>query len=230
MVKRLASFIVCLGLLGISLSAQDKEWKKTLEAKLKEAYPLTKMDNALFAGRTALKNTGIVLTVQQAGIPATDGGGLMARFAIAKDGKLTNPQGRTGPGAYVCKVGDQLYVRDVNVDDDKIDIKLLTVDPIETSSKGTNTAQRYYAMVRFQFEKGFLPTADVAAIMKAIAPVLSTADQSSSAKTVELGQTFEQVEKILGKPENIAKLGPKTIYTYKNLKVIFTDGKVTDVQ
>ena len=47
-----------------------------------------------------------------------------------------------------------------------------------------------------------------------------------------MGQTFEEVEAILGKPDTVAKLGSKTIYTYKSvgMKVIFTDGKVTDVQ
>lgn len=49
-------------------------------------------------------------------------------------------------------------------------------------------------------------------------------------KKVELGQTAEQVEATLGKPEKIINLGPKTVYVYKDLKIIFMDGKVTDVQ
>ena len=50
-------------------TAQDVDWKKDLESKLTEAYPLTRMDNNLFAGRTALKERGIVLIVKQDGIP-----------------------------------------------------------------------------------------------------------------------------------------------------------------
>jgi hypothetical protein len=75
-------------------------------------------------------------------------GGLMARFSRVRDGQITNPQGRTGPEAYVAKTGDQFYVRDISVDDEKVEFKLLTVDPIESTSKGTTRAQRYYAMVQ----------------------------------------------------------------------------------
>jgi hypothetical protein len=52
----------------------------------------------------------------------------------------------------------------------------------------------------------------------------------SQPKTIELGQTIAQVEAILGRPETIVNLGAKTTYVYKSLKVIFTNGKVTDVQ
>lgn len=227
--KVLAAALSLLFLVA-SVSAQDKNWKKALEEKLKENYPVTKMDNALFAGRTAIKDAGVVLTVQQGGIPATDGGGLVARFSRVRNGQVTNPQGRTGPGAYVCKIGDQVYVRDISVDDDKIDFKLVTVESIQDTVKGTTRAQRYYAMVRFEFDKDFLSTANVEQIAKAVGPVLATQSQATSAKTIELNQTIEQVEAILGKPESVAKLGNKTIYTYKSMKVIFMDGKVTDVQ
>ncbi len=34
----------------------------------------------------------------------------------------------------------------------------------------------------------------------------------------------------LGQPEKIVNLGPKQIYVYKDLKVTFLKGKVSDVQ
>lgn len=43
-------------------------------------------------------------------------------------------------------------------------------------------------------------------------------------------QTIEHVERILGKPATVVKLGEKTIYTYKDMKVVFMNGKVSDVQ
>src|ERR1700683_243377 len=162
--------------------AQDSTWKKSLEDALKQAYPLTKLDNGLFAGNTSLKNTGIVLTASQAGIPATDGGGLFERISIVRNGKITNPQGRTGPGAYVCNVGDPLYVRDIKVDDDKIEVKLVTVDPISSTYKGTTRAQRYYAIVHYEFDPGYLPTATVPDLVKAIGAVLATPDQATASK------------------------------------------------
>jgi len=40
----------------------------------------------------------------------------------------------------------------------------------------------------------------------------------------------DQVKSALGQPEKIVDLGKKQIYVYKDLKVTFVDGKVTDVQ
>jgi len=46
----------------------------------------------------------------------------------------------------------------------------------------------------------------------------------------ELGMTIAQVVAILGQPDSIADAGAKQIYSYKDSKVTFTDGKVTAVQ
>jgi hypothetical protein len=48
--------------------------------------------------------------------------------------------------------------------------------------------------------------------------------------TVSMGQTTAQVEAIMGKPKSIANLPNKTIYVYDGLKVVFVNGKVSDVQ
>lgn len=48
--------------------------------------------------------------------------------------------------------------------------------------------------------------------------------------TVALGQTPDQVEAILGAPLHKAKIGTKEIYSYKDLKVTFVNGKVKDIQ
>ncbi len=48
--------------------------------------------------------------------------------------------------------------------------------------------------------------------------------------TTSLGQTTDQVISDMGQPVKIVKLGTKQIYYYKDLKVIFVNGKVTDVQ
>lgn len=49
-------------------------------------------------------------------------------------------------------------------------------------------------------------------------------------KQVELNQSPEQVVNVLGQPEKIVNLGAKVTYIYKDMKVIFVDGKVSDVQ
>jgi hypothetical protein len=49
-------------------------------------------------------------------------------------------------------------------------------------------------------------------------------------QTIQLGQTTDQVQAALGKPDKDVKLGVKEIYIYKDMKVTFKDGKVSDVQ
>jgi hypothetical protein len=48
--------------------------------------------------------------------------------------------------------------------------------------------------------------------------------------SIEKGQTPDQVQAALGKPDKIVNLGSKQIYVYKDLKVTFLNGKVSDVQ
>jgi len=45
-----------------------------------------------------------------------------------------------------------------------------------------------------------------------------------------VGQTIEQVESSQGQPQRKATVGAKTIYFYKDMKVTFQNGKVTDIQ
>jgi hypothetical protein len=47
---------------------------------------------------------------------------------------------------------------------------------------------------------------------------------------IEKGMTPDQVEAAMGKPEKKVTLGSKVIYYYKDMKVIFISGKVSDVQ
>src|ERR1700691_4052464 len=48
--------------------------------------------------------------------------------------------------------------------------------------------------------------------------------------SIEKGMTVDQVEAAMGKPEKKVTLGTKQIYYYKDMKVIFLSGKVSDVQ
>ena len=61
-----------------------------------------------------------------------------------------------------------------------------------------------------------------------IAPPPPPADQPPP--NIEVGQTVDQVVASLGQPQRIAKVGAKQIYFYKDLKVTFTNGKVSDVE
>jgi hypothetical protein len=64
--------------------------------------------------------------------------------------------------------------------------------------------------------------------MPAIAPTPPPSD--APPPTIELGQTKDQVTTALGQPVKIVKLGAKEIFYYKDLKVTFTAGKISNVE
>lgn len=49
-------------------------------------------------------------------------------------------------------------------------------------------------------------------------------------QTIEKGQSTDQVQASLGKPDKLINLGTKQIWVYKDIKVTFLNGKVSDVQ
>jgi hypothetical protein len=48
--------------------------------------------------------------------------------------------------------------------------------------------------------------------------------------SIQMGMTVDQVEAALGTPDKKVTIGAKIIYVYKDLKVTFTNGKVSDAQ
>jgi len=73
------------------------------------------------------------------------------------------------------------------------------------------------------------PPAQPAAPMAAIAPPPPPADQPPP--EIKIGQTKDQVVAGFGQPVRMAKLaGTKEIYFYKDMKVTFTAGKVSNVE
>jgi hypothetical protein len=74
------------------------------------------------------------------------------------------------------------------------------------------------------------PSAPVAppAPMAAIPPPPPPAD--APPPTIAIGQTKDQVTAAFGQPTRAAKLGVKEIYYYKDMKVTFTNGKVSNVE
>ncbi|MBV9778572.1 MAG: hypothetical protein JOY62_01250 [Acidobacteriaceae bacterium] len=72
-------------------------------------------------------------------------------------------------------------------------------------------------------------------VSQATAPETGTAGgvlvvSSPSPVTISLGQTIDQVVASLGNPKQIVNLGAKQIYVYSDMKVIFANGRVSDVQ
>ena len=72
------------------------------------------------------------------------------------------------------------------------------------------------------------PAPAAAAPMPEIAPPAPPSD--APPPTIALGQTKNQVTAAFGQPVRTAKLGVKEIFYYKDMKVTFTNGKVSNVE
>ena len=64
----------------------------------------------------------------------------------------------------------------------------------------------------------------------AVAGGPSAPGPSDPPPTITLGQTPEEVTSVLGQPSRIVDLGAKKIYSYPDMKIIFTNDRVSDVK
>ncbi len=100
--------------------------------------------------------------------------------------------------------------------------EVITVQPADNADQGNQGGQSS------QPAQTSVAAAPAPAPMPEIAPPPPPAD--TPPPTIALGQTVDQVTGSFGQPTRIAKLGTKTIYYYKDMKVTFTNGKVSNVQ
>lgn len=134
------------------------------------------------------------------------------------------------------ELGERVYPSQIEVaqDKDRVTMRFVECD----SCNGVAEPSTFKAEIAFQFAKGSLRTASVQQVMDTISEVLAFDEDADTAQnqampappTIELGQSIEQVVAALGQPEKIVNLAEKRIYVYKDLKVTFLNGKVSDVQ
>ena len=153
--------------------------------------------------------------------------------------------------------GERVYVSklDINIKGEKISFSIVECD----SCNGVTNPSFYKANVTFQFAKGYLESANPADVEATISQVLSIDDsqqggeaqggqaqqggqqggqqpaaaapeQPAQQVNITVGQTVEQVKAQLGDPQKTVNLGTKQILIYKDLKITFIKGKVTDVE
>jgi hypothetical protein len=225
----------------------------SLDEQLKAQYKLVKIGMA--TGEITITEPGTVLAIQKGGILGVIPKSLAMCPSKFEDGNLKGPNnfcvGMVGKqNTRYLTTGEKVYPFkiDVNSGKEKITFSILECD----SCNGVTEPSSYKTEVVFQFAKGYLETASAGAVEDIIGQVLSiagddakqsdaapAADQQQPAadpppqadpQTIKLGQTTDQVQAALGKPDKIVDLGAKQIYVYKDLKVTFVNNKVTDVQ
>ena len=235
------SIVVLAGLTGFFAEAVKAQVPSNpaLEARLNEKFkgsPKGPDGNLVIEEGSLLeiRKNGIL------GIPFGPTG--IPQSTYKQDGQMhpPGPLQRTLAGQQVytpLQAGERVYLvrMEVNLKGNSITFIIFKCDQCAgPSPSGLRAA------VAFQFPKGYLATADPAQVeefigqafsLYASAPVEAPAPaEPQVTTTIELGQTAEQVIAALGQPSKIAKVGTKEIYFYKDLKVTFINGKVTDVE
>ena len=132
--------------------------------------------------------------------------------------------------------GEKFWVTKIQIDNDGVSFQFLS-DPLQDV--------RYHALLKFPFPKGQTPPPDQ--VLATVAQVIKTdggdgapaPDQQQAAagagapaetKTIALGQTKDQVVQSFGQPTKVVQLGAKEIDYYNDMKVTFTNNKVTNVE
>ncbi len=233
--------LTVIGLLALLLTgaAFAADWKKSLEESVKAEYRPTKVGISAFQfDYNRITQPGTVLVVRIPGIYADVAD---TKQAIVKT-KIVNGEAVQQKGVLASlsftkqsrqlNVSEHVYVTQVSVKDDGIQFELLTQDPAAVVVDGNTIQSRYRSEVFFPFARDELPHLDLADVKKTIDPVLATSDVANAVqtKTIHLGMSTDEVKKALGDPEKIVDLGEKKIYVYKDMKVVFKDSQVADVQ
>lgn len=251
-----------------------------LQQKLQSEYPLTTPT----ADNTDIVTAGCVVTFVKRGLTAiavTSGAPTLNTYKnkepqIHPSAMTTLRKGRFGipiPGAdnsntRVFVNGEKMFVTKVDVDLSRDSVTFGLI------SDAYNDV-RYHALLRFEFPKESLATADPAQVQAvldqaftvappdtaaaaagsganaggagpaapavsappaaaqpepALAPIAPPPPPPADPKSISIGQTTDQVVSALGQPLKIVKLGTKEIYYYKDMKVTFVGGKMTDAQ
>jgi hypothetical protein len=234
------------------LRAQDSrpEIQKRLTAEFKRTKMTADRSDIATAGSVLdLHKDGLVMASTQAIAPPTNtykngtiSFGFGANMAWGMQLAPANQQ-TTAIAQRKFVSGEKFWVTDFTIKPDGV-VFVCYSDPYNDV--------RYYAQLKFPFVKNVAPPADE--VMKEIEEVITAeadtqeaapadnaappaqaaapapAPSSAPPKTIALGQTTDQVIEILGQPQKIVNLGAKQMYFYPDMKVIFTNGKVTDVQ
>ena len=213
--------------------AQSKDWKKDLEDSLKASYKMTRTSKL---ASNQITEAGTVFVLEKEGLAAdlaTDATFFTSRV---RNGEVSERGGASGffskDSTKRLDAGERVFITDIDVKDDRIRVGMLTAETSQVQVKGSTKQTRYRGYVDFEFDKTLMASMPANDALKAIEAIFVPADKvaGTKTKTLELDQTIQEVEAILGKPATVVKLGARTIYNYPSMKIVFTDGRVSDVE
>ncbi len=210
--------------------------KRELRDQLVAMYPLTKVGMHALDGYdyTRITEPGPIYAVRLPGIYAdvanTKSTIIQTNFAndqiTQETGFAAAFGGKTGHSRTLAQ-NEKVYITQIQPKRDAVMFELLTVD-VATLGDGRGT--RYRAELNIK-----LPGVDTMTpedMKKTIDTILTDPATASAveSKTIKLGMSPDEVKKSLGNPDKIVDLGPKQVYIYKDMKVVFLNSQVSDVQ
>lgn len=176
---------------------------------------------------------GVVLTVRVPGIYADVAGTTQAIVnTTVEDGKAVQQKGflaslsKTGQ-SRTLNPGEKVYVIKLDLKRDTVHFELITA---EVTTLGGGEGTRYRAEVNFHISD--LDNKKPDEVKKIIDVAIADAATANAVegKTIKLGMSTDEVKQALGNPDKIVDLGAKQVYIYKDMKVIFKDSQVSEVQ
>jgi hypothetical protein len=217
--------------LTIPLTAFGALNSRAMREALVADYPLTQVGQVMFkTDYTRITKPGVILAVRVPGIYAdvanTEDAIVNTNYANGQISQATGFAGAFGgttAHSRTLNPNEKVYVTDILVKHDAVQLELLTVD-VTTLGDGIST--RYRAELNVKLPG--LDTMTPEDVKKTIDNVI--ADPAVESKTVKLGMSADEVKATLGNPDKIVDLGVKQLFIYKDMKIVLVDGKVSDVQ
>ncbi len=220
----------------VPASAFCSDSSKAMYHALVVDYPLTRVGQRGLTeiDYTRITQPGVILAVRLPGIYADVAN---TKNAIVNtnysDGRLVQASGFAaafGGSTAQSKTlapNDKVYVTQIFVKKDAVQLELLTVD-VTTLGDGQGTRYRAELNVKLPGLDSMTPE-DVKKTIDTVITDPATASAVES-KTIKIGMSPDEVKKSLGNPDKIVDLGPKQVYIYKDMKVVFLNSQVSDVQ
>jgi len=241
------------------MAAQDQAGKANIERGLQSNYMPTKLAGVGDRLRFTQLGTVLVIQLDGMGAsPVTEftfGNNYKdGRIKRSLAGSLIHQ----AENVRDLRAGDRVYLLKTEVKDTGVVFNVQTCDSCDGSP--ADLAQMpYRAALTFQYPKGYWNNTGYAQIQQAIGEVFAFAGSPNAGTQpnpepvapggaqfaqqqpqapappqepvkIGLGQTTDQVVAGLGQPDKVVDLGSKKIYVYKDLKITFVDGRVSDVQ
>lgn len=179
-----------------------------------------------------VQNPGSVLVVQKEGIRA-DPPRTMMKPSKIRDGELVEVGGGSffGNSGHSLAIGQRLHLYRLDVKEKYVLLLLATAETHSLQQGGGTESVPLEAAVSFRYEKG-IANVTTEQVVQNVGDWFKTESDSAEAasQSISLGQSLDEVIAVLGQPKKKVDLGKKVVFIYEDMKVIFLDEKVEDVE